>query len=133
MLSRSINIAFVLLSIIGIILSSYLTYETLTATFNTGYCNINSYVNCGTVASSPYSRFFGIPVAILGLTWFALMLGLWMIKKEVTIYPWIIGVMFVGYLVYSEVELIHAICIYCTTAHIIALVMGYFVLKVSRL
>ncbi|AOL16684.1 hypothetical protein BFU36_08190 [Sulfolobus sp. A20] len=132
MSSRSLTLVFVLLSTIGILISSYLTYETLFQTHLTGYCNVNSYVSCSTVASSPYSRFFGIPVSVLGLAWFILMMSLWMIKRELTIFPWVVGIIFVGYLIYTEIDLIHAICIYCTSAHVIAIIMGYFVIKVSR-
>jgi uncharacterized membrane protein len=44
-------------------------------------CPSGGIVNCGTVTSSSYSRFLGVPVAILGTLWFVAMLALVYLDK----------------------------------------------------
>ena len=60
-------------SVIGLALSVYLTYEHYTASATLA-CSDNGVVNCLQVTTSAQSKVFGIPVALLGLVYFAAML-----------------------------------------------------------
>jgi uncharacterized membrane protein len=85
---------------------------------------------CETVASSPYSRVFGIPVAVFGV-----MLSLFLMTAALawwrTGYTWLlashyvgslVGVLFETYFTYLELFVIDAICIWCATYFVTLLV-----------
>jgi uncharacterized membrane protein len=75
-----------------------------------------------------------LPVALLGLVWFAFLLGLLLARRSrptgslmVAQTVWTIGgLVFVFYLVYAELFLIGAICLWCTAIH--AIVIALFLL-----
>jgi uncharacterized membrane protein len=99
------------------------------------YCPNTGIINCGEVTSSPFSHIYGIPVAFLAVLWFAslIVLGLW----RPSIYPylmmplWISGIIMISYLIIAEILFIHAICLYCTLAHVCALLLGIPVAKLT--
>jgi uncharacterized membrane protein len=112
------------------------------------YLTINSYfskvplvcpsigpINCDLVTSSKFSVLFGIHVALLGFLFFAVMLGLGIWRPSFAAYVmlplWLIGIIGVGYLVTAEVFFLHAICLYCTLAHVCTAVMGYPIIKLT--
>jgi uncharacterized membrane protein len=85
---------------------------------------------CETVASSPYSRIFGVPVAVFGV-----MLSLFLMTAALawwrTGYTWLlaahyvgslVGVIFETYFTYLELFVIDAICIWCATYFVTLLV-----------
>ncbi len=89
---------------------------------------------CDTVQASKYSTFMGIPVAIYGLGMATLVLvsvvAWWRTGDRRILYvPYglgLIGVFVIATLVYLELFVIHAICIWCTTAGI-SLILGWIV------
>jgi uncharacterized membrane protein len=115
------------LSLLGLGLSAYLTYEHFQPTFQ-GCITGVSFVNCGKVTTSAESHILGIPVAILGLANYTVMAALnspWAWRARVR---WIhvarfvlaiLSMCFVLWLIYAEVEIIGAICIYCTGVHVV--------------
>ena len=113
---------------LGLADSLYLLAEYLN-TQATLYCPTIGIVNCATVTSSEYSRFLGIPVALLGTLWFIAMMFLFVINSaspnHLLLLPlWMVGVVFAGYLIFVELFLLHAICPYCTLAHVTGMVLG---------
>lgn len=117
------------ISLAGAADSAYLSFEALTSSLPP-FCTSGSF-NCVPVLSSPYSRIFGIPVAILGLAWFVLMF-LFLSRKELPSFSfavWIVGVLFASYLIYVELFLIHSVCPYCTVAHVLGFILGIPVVK----
>lgn len=85
--------------------------------------------DCGEVLSSPYSRVFGVPLELMALVYFVVNLGfVYLIafgSERVSktslnaLFGWrFIGIAIVPYLVFVELFLIHAICVYCTMMHI---------------
>ncbi len=98
-------------------------------------CPTYGILQCGPVTSSTYSHPFGIPVALLGFFWFAVMFGLCILRPSFYLYVmlpfWLAGMITVGYLIYVELFLLDKICLYCTLAHICAALMGIPVLKLS--
>jgi uncharacterized membrane protein len=124
------------LSIAGLAVASYLTYEHFTAG-TTLACPDTGVVNCVKVTTSEYSKLFGIPVALLGLGFFAAMTVLSLPPLWRTPSPWpgrlrlaavVVGVVFVCYLIWAELFRIDAICLWCTVVHALTLLLFALVL-----
>ena len=115
------------LSLGGLGVSIYLTI----AHFNTSVtlaCPATSTVNCEKVTTSPESYAFGIPVAVLGLAFYlflAVANSPWVWRMTWPPIRWarvgsmVVGILFVLYLVYAELFKIGAICLWCTSVHVI--------------
>ena len=115
----------------GLAVATYLTYEHFTSS-STLACSDNGVVNCLKVTTSSYSSVAGVPVAVLGLVFFAVMLVLqlpvmWRRPEpavRVTRLAWaVVGLCTVLYLLYAELFAIDAICLWCTAVHALALVV----------
>ncbi len=87
-------------------------------------------IDCERVTTSAQSEVLGIPVALLGLLWFVAMVGLcspwawrsrgtWVYDRPAAPAVWG-GMAFVLWLVYAELFVIDAICLWCTVAHVLA-------------
>jgi uncharacterized membrane protein len=120
-----------LLTAIGIGLATYLTiahYDTHISLV----CSAKGAIDCEAVTTSPQSKVFGIPVALLGLAYFVGMIPwhlpvAWRsadprIKIGRLLYG-LSGIGFVCYLVYAEAMVIKKICLWCTGVHITTLVL----------
>lgn len=119
-----------LLSALGFADSAYQAYADLTATGLLG-CSAKA-DTCVVVQTSSYAYVFGIPVAVLGLVFYACMLVLcsppaWRSRRpavaRLRLVSVIIGVLFVLYLIYCEIVRLGMICPYCTSVHIITFVL----------
>ena len=119
-----------LLSILGLGVSAYLTYEHYTGSTSLACPAASSHgvVNCLKVTTSPWSVQFGIPVAVLGLVFFALMIALqtpWAWRSQLVVLraarlAWcLVGIVSAIRLVYFELDKIDAICEWCTSVHVI--------------
>ena len=104
-------------------------------------CSGSGLVNCGLVLSSPYSVVPGtsIPISIPGLAWCAVMAALaivglrtqprWLPPAQ---FAWaLVGMLTVLYLVYVEIVRLHAICAWCSSLHVLILLM--FLVTLIRL
>lgn len=83
-------------------------------------------INCAAVLSSPYSEVAGVPLDALAAIWFiinASLVILFATSRRPGIYlkalmGWrFIGIAIVPYLIYIELAIVRAICIYCTIMH----------------
>jgi uncharacterized membrane protein len=119
------------IAVLGLGASIYLTYEHFTqnATFA---CQANSVVDCLAVTTSPQSKMFGIPVAVLGLVFYVGIIPLllpvaWRVNTRLMRNGRIaavgIGVLFVFYLVYVELFDVRKICEWCTGVHILTIAL----------
>ena len=124
------------LAVGGIAVSTYLTIAHYTGP-DVLVCSASGTVNCEAVTTSPQSMFLGIPVALLGLLYFVGMAVLclpvaWRSMSRLVhlarLVGSIAGVGFVLWLVYAELFIIQAICLWCTVAHVLA--FGLFVIVV---
>jgi uncharacterized membrane protein len=116
------------LSLIGLADSVYLTIAHYTSS-NILACSDKGVINCAKVTTSPESIVFGIfPVAVLGLAFFVFMTAIntpWAWRAKLPVIRWarlasvIIGIVFVLYLVYTEVITLGNICLFCTYAHVV--------------
>ncbi|HEY2309008.1 MAG TPA: vitamin K epoxide reductase family protein [Streptosporangiaceae bacterium] len=115
------------LSLGGLGVSIYLTI----AHFNTSVtlaCPATSTVNCEKVTTSPQSYAFGIPVAVLGLAFYVFLAAAnspwawrvtWPPLRWARIGSVVVGIVFVLWLIYAELFKIGAICLWCTSVHVI--------------
>jgi len=125
------------LSIAGLGLSTYLTWEHY-ATGTTLSCPDTGVVNCLKVTTSEQSMVFGVPVALLGAIFFAVMTAIclpqvWAARAGWL--PWVrlggavAGIGMVLYLVAVELLVVRAICLWCTAVHVVT--FGLFLAVLS--
>jgi len=89
-------------------------------------------INCDAVLSSKYAVLAGtsVPTSLLGIVWFAVSAILWTAGWRRAIYAWSgVGLASVTVLVFTEIVLVGAICLWCTAAHV--LVLGQFLIAVT--
>ena len=119
------------LALAGLGVSIYLTVAHFTESALAG-CSENGAVNCTKVTTSPQSYVFGIPVAVLGLAFFVAAVALmspwaWRSARReihlIRLASLVVGIGFVLYLVYAELFIIGAICLYCTSVHVITFLL----------
>jgi uncharacterized membrane protein len=119
------------LSLAGLGVSIYLTMAHFTDKPLAG-CAESGAINCTKVTTSPQSYVFGIPVAVLGLAFFVAAVALmspwaWRLaRREVALIrlaSLVVGVGFVIYLLYAELFIVGAICLYCTSVHVITFLL----------
>ena len=94
-------------------------------------CPNTSAINCEEVTTSPESVFLGMPVALLGLGYYLAQtaLAFWPRPERFSRFEALRllvslgGVAFVLYLVYAEIVQIGAICLWCTSVHIVTVAL----------
>ena len=115
-------------AIVGAGVSGYLTIVHYTSSKLLA-CVSTGVINCERVTTSAQSELFGIPVALLGLGWFLAMCILCSPRAWRSALPWlrplrllgvVAGMVFVLWLVYAELFVIRAICLWCTVVHVLA-------------
>ena len=111
------------LALVGVAVSIYLTIEHFSGSTVLA-CPEGATINCSKVTSSSWSRFAGLPVAVLGLAYFVGMTVLVtpMAWRRRTLDPIrvagaALGTVMVIYLVWAELFRINAICLWCTVVH----------------
>lgn len=126
----------VAVSLAGIADASYLAHAALTGS----PLNCAILDGCNTVAQSPYSKVFGIPLAIFGFFYYlaALVLSATLvsvsgIRMRAAMFFWsIAGVLFSAYFMYLQYFVIEAICLYCVisaVATVLLLVLSALLLR----
>ena len=120
-----------LLAIAGLGVSIYLTIAHFVGSEILA-CNPNSVINCEIVTTSAQSRFLGIPVAVLGLGYFIVAVPLyspwaWWSRFRLIhlarIASAVVGMCFVLWLLFAELTIIHKICLWCTSVHVITFIL----------
>jgi uncharacterized membrane protein len=91
-------------------------------------CSDKGFINCAAVTTSPESKVFGIfPVAVLGLAFYVFMVAVttpWAWRATWPVIRWArlgavcVGMVFVLYLVYTELITLHELCLWCTSVHV---------------
>lgn len=116
------------LALAGLGISLYLSIEHATGSKSLA-CPDTGIFNCHLVTTSKYSALGGIPVAYLGLSFFALAVALfspwaWKVSlRWVRLVAVVIGLGMVLYLIWAELYRIHGICLWCTSVHVITLLL----------
>ncbi len=118
---------------LGLADAAYLTYAHYTSA-SVLACSDKGLFNCAAVTTSSYSHILGLPVAVLGLVYFAAMVPLlvpaaWRSPNRylrlARLAASVVGIGMVLWLVYVELVKLGAVCEYCTGVHI--LTFGLFV------
>ena len=118
------------ISVAGIAISIYLTVLHYAGVVPA--CVASGPVNCEAVLSSPYAVIAGssIPTSVLGVVWFGASAVVWALPRGWIQLVWsAVGLVTVLYLVFIEIVLVGAICLWCTAAHV--LVVALLLLAVS--
>ena len=119
------------MALAGLAVSAYLTVEHYSSS-TTLACPETGVVNCVKVTTSSYSTLVGVPVALLGLLFFAAMSVLCAPVAWRASNPWVgrarlvgavAGAVMVVYLVWAELFRIDAICLWCTGVHVVTLAL----------
>jgi uncharacterized membrane protein len=124
--ARWVPITGTALALAGLAVSAYLTITHYT-TPQALACPDTGAINCVKVTTSPQSVVFGVPVAVYGLVFFAVMtaLGLPPVWRRRGPVVWAriavatAGILTVLYLVYVELFQVDAICLWCTAVHVL--------------
>ena len=120
-----------LASVAGLAISIYLTvvhYSTIPLA-----CPASAVVNCEQVLSSRYAVIGGsaLPTSAAGIVWFAIAAGLVLLRRRRALLAWSsIALVTALFLVYVEIVQLGAVCIWCTAAH--AMVLLIFLIALSR-
>ncbi len=130
-------IALLLVSLLGLVTSLYLTYNHYNPSLEGSFCDITASVSCTVVNTGIYSEIVGVPVAIYGVAWF-LFLGILSLgsRKNDELIPKLIwlnigGMLFVAYFIYIEF-LLTTLCPSCTLVHVLialSLLLSIFLYK----
>lgn len=117
------------LALVGLGVSVYLTVAHYT-TSTILACPDTGLINCARVTTSPQSVILGVPVAVLGLAYYVVMVALcsppaWRVaalaRPRLALSG--VGVAMVLYLVYTELFVLNAICLWCTSVHVVTLAL----------
>jgi uncharacterized membrane protein/protein-disulfide isomerase len=139
------RVAFALLTLLGLgasIASAVVHYRLLRDPTYTSFCDVNATVNCAEAYLSPWGSLLGVPVAVLGVLWFAVVGALLIaglggrtqVAESVPGYllAWsAAGLAFVAYLAYGALVVLKAVCLLCLTTYVA--VIGLFVLSLANL
>jgi uncharacterized membrane protein len=119
------------LAIAGLGVSVYLTIAHYNSSVSLA-CPATSTINCEKVTTSPESIIFGIPVAVYGLAFYVFLVAAmtpWAWRAKWPAVRWarlgslVVGMVFVLYLVYTELFTLDAICLWCTSVHVITFIL----------
>jgi uncharacterized membrane protein len=95
-------------------------------------CPASGTINCEAVLSSRYAVIAGtaVPTSAAGIVWFAVSTLLWTRRPGRIHLAWsIAGLAAVLSLVFVEIVLVGAICIWCTAAHVLVLLIFLIALQ----
>ena len=128
-LSRTLLLAFAALGLGAASTSSYVHYKLLTEQNYSSFCDVSASVNCTQAYLSPYGSFGGIPVALFGVLFFALVLLLVAIggrdkapaRDAIPAYVFAAstaGLAFVLYLAWASYTQLHTFCLLCAITYL---------------
>ena len=118
--------------------SSWVHHKLLTQPGYVSPCDVNATVSCTQAYLSPYGSLFGVPVAILGAIWFAVVLALLLaaprgtpaFRENIGAYVFALstlGLAVVLYLGYASFFILKAVCLLCVATYVA--VAGLFIVS----
>jgi uncharacterized membrane protein len=128
-LTRHPGLASLVVALTGLVVSAYLTVEHFSSGATLA-CPESATINCQKVTTSHWSHLGPIPLAVLGLVFFAAMSALcvppaWEQRTldPIRIAGAALGVLTALVLVWIELFRIDAVCLWCTAVHTCALLL----------
>jgi uncharacterized membrane protein len=118
---RRLFFAIAVLAIVGTVVSSVSLYHHY-GKDKTTYCDFGENFNCDIVNRSPYSKVFGIPVALIGIVGYLSLLALATFYREkaetpgMLLFAAVLGLGFAFYLTYIEAFVLGTWCILCLSS-----------------
>ena len=115
------------LALIGLGVSAFLTWYDIVTPRE--FCSLTGFFGCSEILASQYSRIGSVPTAFLGALWFIVVLWLAIVvtgdeARLIYLLGWsLLAIPGVGELAYIELVVIGAICPFCTSAHVLGLVI----------
>src|SRR6476659_2792532 len=137
MKSRTPLMLFALLGLGASLTSTYVHYNLLVDRSFSSFCDVNATVSCTQAYLSSYGSFLGVPVAVGGVFFFALVLAIAALSGRKTpqagesapgyIFALsTVGLAVVLYLGYASYVILHAVCVLCAITYVA--VIGLFVI-----
>ena len=128
-LSRKLLLAFGALGLAAASASSFVHYKLLTDASYSSFCDVSGTVNCTQAYLSPYGSFLGVPVALAGVFFFALVLLLVgaggragsAVRDSIPAYVFAlstIGLAFVLYLGWASYVELKVFCMLCAATYV---------------
>jgi len=114
---------------VGLLISFYLTGTHYFADQVPLACSTGGVVDCEQVTTSAESMIGPVPVAVLGVVWFGVFVALVLGRRassgllNLRMVWAVLGLLSIFYLVYAELFLIGALCLWCTAVHMIVVVL----------
>jgi protein-disulfide isomerase/uncharacterized membrane protein len=132
--SRTLLLAFSALGLGAASTSSYVHYKLLTEQNYSSFCDVNATVSCTQAYLSPYGSFWGVPVALFGVLFFALVLLLVAAggrdrapaRDAIPAYVFAIstvGLAFILYLAWASYTQLHTFCLLCAITYVSVIVI----------
>lgn len=127
--SRMLLLVFALIGLAAASVSSYVHYQLLTQPAYESFCDVSSRVNCAQAYTSQYGSFLGVPVAIGGVIFFAIIAVLAGVaarprspaRETAPAYIFVlstIGLAFVLYLAWGSYMVLGVFCILCAITYV---------------
>src|SRR3989339_70207 len=79
---RSLKIAIIIIGLIGLLDSSYLTYSYFKANPINCFTEVKQVNSCQVVADSIYSTVLGVPISLLGMCFYLVVIGIGVISQK---------------------------------------------------
>ncbi len=140
MLQNVLPYILIVAGVLGSVASFVLTHEKIHVLQDPTYtpsCNINPILSCGSVMNSSQADLFGVPNTVFGLVAFSMLLTFGLLLASgarVGRWVWIgaqiaatVGVVFMHYLFFQGVYVIHAICPWCFVVWIITIPVFWYI------
>jgi uncharacterized membrane protein/protein-disulfide isomerase len=130
-------LAFALLGLVASVESTRVHYRILNDPTYASFCDVNATLSCTEAYTSRFGAFAGVPVAVFGALFFAVMVGLiaWGMRSTVTREN-LAGYVFAGstlglaavlYLAYASYFILNVVCLLCLGTYIA--VIGLFIIS----
>jgi uncharacterized membrane protein/protein-disulfide isomerase len=128
-LRQRLLLAFSIIGLGAAGMSTYVHYRLLTDPSYTSFCDVNTSVSCTQAYLSRYGSLWGVPVALWGLVYFAIVLLLVAsggrarsaARETVATYIFLIttiALAVVMYLAWASFFQLHTVCLFCATTYI---------------
>src|SRR4026207_853963 len=136
-LRHKLLLAFSIIGLAASTMSTYVHYRLLTDASYTSFCDVNASLNCTQAYLSRFGSLWGVPVALWGVLFFAIVLFLVIgarsrsaARDAIPGYIFLmstIGLAIVLYLAWASFFQLHTVCLFCATTYIA--VIAIFILS----